>query len=206
VAHRDFFSEDAKKRAKAAVAQVELQTSAEIVITVKRASGSYREAAYLVGALFALVVLVVLLFHPQEFDTRFMPLDVVLGFGLGAAIGAQSDWLRRILSGRKTRQALVDTAAKAAFVDLGVSKTSGRTGLLVYVSMLELRAAFVGDLAIEGAGIADGLARTLEAINAALGRRDFPAFVAGVEALGPILAPKLPRAADDVNELSDEVR
>lgn len=206
LAQRDFFSAAARERAAQTIKRIEAETSAEIVITVKRSSGSYRDADLAVGAAVGWLVLLLLLFLPQDFDVRFMPVDVLLGFLVGYAVTMRSDTLRRLATRAKSRRARVEAAARAAFVDQGIGRTRDRTGVLVYVSMLERRAGVVADLALHDKGLTSVLDELTSTLDEALGRADFAAFIAGLEALGPRLAPALPRAEDDENELPDEVQ
>jgi len=206
VAHRDFFTDAAKKRAALAVKHVEAQTSAEIVVAVRQLSGSYRDA-HLVGAgLLGFIVLLLLLFLPQSFEVRGMPLDVAIGSAVGYALVSRSELFRRLFTGKRARRLRVESAAKAAFVDFGISRTTGRTGVLVYVSVLERCASLVGDTALQTDALKKVLEATESALSTAIGRGDFEGFISELEKLGAALAPALPRAADDVNELPDEVR
>jgi putative membrane protein len=206
LAQRDFFSDAARARAARAVRSIEAESSAEIVVTVKRASGDYRDADVVVGAAVAWLALLLLLFLPQDFDVRLMPLDVALGFLLGYVMSTRSDVLRRLATRATRLQRLVDVAARAAFVELGIHRTRGRTGILVYVSMLERRVVLVADRALHDEGLTSALDEAQGALNGALARLDFTALIEGLEALGPRLAPTLPRADDDENELPDEVQ
>lgn len=204
--HREFFTDAAKKRAAEAVKTVESQTSAEIVVAVRQLSGSYRDAHLVAAGLFGFVVLLLLLFLPQSFEVGGMPLDVALGAAVGYALASRSEILRRLFTSGRARLARVTDAAKAAFVDFGISRTTGRTGVLVYVSVLERRASLVGDTALQTDALKNILSATETALSGAIARGDFAAFIGELERLGPALAPLLPRSADDVNELPDEVR
>jgi putative membrane protein len=96
----------------------------------------------------------------------------------------------------------VTEAARAAFVELGVSKTRGRSGILVFISMLERTAEVVGDI-----GIAPECLRAeLPALQAAVAKEDLRALVAALRAFSSPLCQAMPRAADDVNELPDELQ
>src|SRR5208282_5063169 len=101
--------------------------------------------------------------------------------------------VKRALLPRKRVEEQVRMAARAAFVQQGVSRTRGRTGILVFVSMLERRVELVVDVGVD--------AKLLEAQGQALAASmkrgpDFEAFVAGVRALGPALSGALRRSAD----------
>ena len=133
-AEQSFFGADAKERAARSVAAVEARTSAEIVLTVRPISGHYRHVDYLAGLLLAFVTLLLLLFLPQPFTVDSMPVDVLAAFAIGA-VGAPT---RRRCGGASSPKLLdssVRTAARAAFVDGGVTRTRGRTGILIFVSI-----------------------------------------------------------------------
>ncbi len=200
-----FFDDDAKARVKSVVAAVELETGAEVVVTVRARSWRYRHTHYLVGFVTALLVLAVLLFHPLPFDVDFWPLELTLAFVIGTALTMVVPPLERLLTARHLMQTQVHRAAKAAFVDLGVSRTSARTGLLIYVSLGERLAALVPDVGLADARSSEAFTRAEKAIERATARADFDAFLAGLAELGEPLAALAPRRADDVNELPDEV-
>jgi putative membrane protein len=200
-----FFTDDARKRVTATIKEVEAQTSAEVVVAVRRRSGTYRQADYLFGFACAMTVLAVLLFAPQEFLVEMMPLDVLLAFGAGALVASRVQPLERALTLAKTRRAQVQLAARAAFVDLGITRTSGRNGLLVYVSAFERAVEVVTDIGFS-ADARTRLAPRFEALDAAArGGLDFARFVTALGALGAPLGELHPHRDDDVNELPDEV-
>ena len=68
-----FYEEVAKSDTRAAVQAIEAQTSAEIVVALRRVSGSYRDADYLGGSLLALVALFVMLFASHSFPLLSFP-------------------------------------------------------------------------------------------------------------------------------------
>lgn len=201
----------ADKKAKEAVADairaVEKQTSAEVVVAVRPHAASYRHADYLVGALTAFTTLLVLLFHPREFAVEMMPVDVLVAFVLGAVVSAQVAPLRRIFLGRRAMQENAARAARAAFVDLGVSRTTGRSGILVFVSAFERHVEVVADIGVDTSALGVAWPEIVGKLNAALrqGGATANAFVEALLAMGPVLGRRLPRAHDDVNELPDEV-
>lgn len=201
---QSFFGDEAKAKATLAVAAVEARTSAEIVLAVRPISGHYRHADYLAGVVLAFVVLLLLLFLPQPFTVDSMPLDVIAAFTIGAVLCAHAPPLRRRLIARALMDTNVRTAARAAFVDGGVARTHGRTGILVFVSIFERRVEVVGDLGIDAERLGDAYAAAVRAIEGSLSSTvDFARFLVAVEALGPALSGELPRREDDENELSD---
>jgi putative membrane protein len=133
----DLASVEAKQRVAAAVTAIEKKTSAEIVVMMRPESGTYRQADLLAGAIAAFAYLCVFLYAPEPFDFTYFPLEQAACFAIAAFACSRLPGLRRVLAGKKAlaRQALV--AAKATFVDRGISKTRSRTGVLVYLSRFE---------------------------------------------------------------------
>jgi putative membrane protein len=64
----EFFREQTKREITESVQAVELQTSAEVVVTVRRRSGDYRVVAYHFGFVTLGVVVIYLLFAPEVFS------------------------------------------------------------------------------------------------------------------------------------------
>lgn len=202
----DFFRNTAKQRAAGAVKAVEAQTSAEVVIAVRRRSGDYRVVAYHFGMVLGALTTLVLLASPKVFTIAAIALDGIAAFIMGALVCAYVEELTRALTKPNTLQANVETAARAAFFDLGVSRTQGRNGILIFVSTFEHRVAVLADVGIDTAALGKGWTDTVEAIADAVKHTDFDAFLSSVEHLGPILGRVMPWTADDINELPDEVQ
>jgi putative membrane protein len=202
---RSVVTADARQQAAAAVGEIEAVTSAEVVITVQPQSGSYRAVDLAVGSSLAFVSLLLLLFLPQRFAVETMPVDVLLAFALGALVSTRTPALRRLLTPTASRKRLVLTAARAAFFDLGVSRTRGRSGLLVYVSLLERAVEVVTDVGIDPASLGPAWAAAVAALGEAVRQGDFHAFRAALVRLGPPLAQAMPRQADDLDELPNDL-
>ncbi len=202
----EFFSDEAKRQVTAAVREVEAQSTAELVVTVRHAAGRYRHVDYLVGALCAFAALLVLLFHPHSFAITTMPIDVAVAFVLGAACSSYSPTVRRVMSSPAQRKQDVTRAARAAFVELGVSRTHDRTGVLVYVAALERAVEVVCDIGVDVAKLDSRWSQAIASFGNALQPTPrLDSFVVALCALGPPLGAALPRAVDDVNELPDEM-
>ncbi len=203
-AHLPFLDARAKARAVAAVKAFEAETSAELVISVKKHARTYPEVHLLYGSGFALVTLLFLLFYPLDFSTTMMPIDTLVGFAVGNVLSRVLPPLQLLALGEPKRRGIVEQAAKAAFYDLGVSKTTGRTGVLVYAAIFERMVAIVADAGVTPeAKAAAERART--ALEGALNGTDIRTFAATIEALGKTFGETMKRSADDVNELTDEI-
>ena len=206
MSERDFFDDAAKGATAASVKLAEARTSAEVVVAVRQRSGHYGTLAYHFGLGLAAITVAYLLVVPTIYSPFAIALDGILAFLLGALLAANFDTLLRGLSRRRTLASNVSVAARAAFFDLGISRTTGRGGVLVYVSLFERSAVVLTDIGIdEGVLGATWRSATL-ALEQAIKRRDLAAFLRAIEALGPSLGAAYPRSEDDVNELLDEVQ
>jgi putative membrane protein len=205
MSQRQFFGQAMRASVSAAVTEAEQTTGAELVVLVRLWSAPYAEASWRAGAFTAFAVLLLVLFLPQEFAVEGMPFDVALGFLLGWGASRLVPPVRRAFALPGAMDAEVSRAASAAMFERGVTRTRGRTGVLVYVSALERRVRVVFDDGLEPARTAPPVLALVGRLEAAVRRFDEAAFVDAVRALGPALAPFAPRAADDENELADEV-
>lgn len=200
---RAFYDENAESEVARAVERIERRSGAEVVVAVRAISGHYAGEDSILGFLFAYAGLMLFLFHPAPIRIEGFVLEFPLLFGIGMALSMWVPPVRRLLTSRERLEGNASTAARAAFVELGVGRTRARTGLLVFVSMFERQVVVVTDVGIERAGLGDALVR-LEAVLD--GRAELPAFVAALDGLAAPLSELCPRAADDENELSDAVR
>ena len=201
-----FLTDAAKQALSDAVRDVESRCSAEVVVAVRARSGSYLHADLIAGILTALAGLIALLFSPWPFDLVWFVIDPLLAGALGGLLASRLPAVRRALTFQKVRRRHVETAARATFVEKGIHATTGRTGVLVYISLLEHEAVVVHDLGVEPLVTTDHWRLAVEEIEEAVRRgEDGVALAALVRALGDVLAPALVRGAQDLDELTNEV-
>ena len=205
MAERQFLEEAAKRRAADLVRQVEAQTAVEVVLAVRRRAAHHVETSIAFGAACGLAGFAFMWFSDQVYDLATMPLDAAIAWVLGAAFCAAVAPLRRLLTPRAFRQRSAERAARAAFGALGIDKTRGRTGLLVFVALFERTVVLVPDSGIPMAAVSAELERIRAALEGAVGRGDLDGFLRSFAELGPVCGKVLLRQADDVNELRDSV-
>ena len=203
---RPFLTDATKQALSGAVRTVEEASSAELVISVRPSSGYYLHADLLAGLAAAFAVLAYLLWSPQAFGLAWFVVDPLIAGVLAALISARTPGLRRLLTPAAVRRRQVETAARSAFVEKRIHRTSGRTGILLYVSLLERDAAVVVDLGVETVTTAESWKEAVAGIEQAVRRGEDGAAVAHrLEALAAVLAPVLVHREDDVDELANEV-
>jgi putative membrane protein len=204
MAVRDFFEADSRKRVARAIEAVEKQTAAEIVVAVRKRASTYRAVDVAVGAALAFVTLVAIVYLPREFETILIPLDVAVMFALGFALTANVATLKRLIVSRRSMEEHVRTVARAAFYEMGISRTRGRTGVLVLVSMFERKVEIVADVGVTPDAMGAAWREVVAALEGAGRAADFDRFLSGIEAMAKPLASALPAQPDDIDELPNE--
>jgi len=188
------------ERLTAVVKAIEAHTTAELVLVVSGRSDGYREAPLLAGAVAGWAALAFLAWSPISFDGAWFPVDVALVGGLvGLAVRRSPSALRRLTRAGR-RAAAVDVAARAAFLEESIAGTRARTGVLVYVSVLEEEVRVIPDEALLGR---IPPARWAEVRLVA---SDLDTLVSGLEAFGRQLAAWLPAEGDNPDEIPDAPR
>jgi putative membrane protein len=196
-----------------AVREAEARTSGEIVPYVVDRSDPYQNALWKGAALGALLGPMVALAIYRWSDFWGWPLEawIVLPAPLGGAIGyliALLDPVRRWMAGEHTLDARARRRAAVAFLDQEVFRTRDRTGILLFLSLFERRVVLLADSGIHQK-VEEG---AWEAITGRLAQgirsgRPAPALIEAVRACGDLLERHgVERRAEDVDELSDELR
>jgi putative membrane protein len=200
------FDDAAREALTGCVKKIETTTDAELVLVVRARSGSYRQADYLFGALFAFAGLLFLLFSPFDFHQYWVAIDVALLFAIGAVITSRSNSLRRLLTTEKFRSAAVRTGAAAMFYEAGIANTSAEMGVLIYLSVLERRLELIADRGILKGVNALEWNQLLFELHEAGHKADAATLQAGLENLGVLLSKHLPATGENPNELPDAPR
>jgi putative membrane protein len=198
-----FFTDEARTKIVEAVQAVESKSSAEIVVSVRARSDDYRELDLLAGLALAIVTLALVMYHPAELDENLMPVETLVAFAIGSVLVAKVGPLKRALISKKKRGERTLQAARANFVEAGISRTRDRSGILLYVSELERVVQVVPDVGIDTDKLGASWKERVAGLERAAAELDVNAFVQAMTALGPVLGETYPRKEDDVNELPD---
>jgi putative membrane protein len=193
-----FLDDEARAAFKQAIEHIENASAVEVVVALRQTSARYVHANVIVGAVLAFAGLAVMLFAKATFSLGSILVDPFIVALLGGGAVELLPAVKRWLTTRRVRSHHVTRAARATFVERGVHNTTGRTGLLVYISWLERQIVVVPDSGIPPtalAGLEDDLTAAMHGGGAAVARR--------LEKLAPLCAECLPHRADDVNELPD---
>lgn len=205
VGQTEWLETASKQRVEKAIVQAESKTAAEFVVTVRQSSGNYRAADFLFGILGTFAGLAVYVYHPAEFTDDLVPPALALLFGVCVGLSSQLPWLRRLLTSRRVLEDNVRRSAITEFHEQRISVTRDRTGVLIYVSLLERLVEVVPDVGVDARRLGDEGAKAITSIRAAVRAGGVDALIEGLERLSDALNHTLPRAEDDINELPDGV-
>jgi putative membrane protein len=216
--------ENDRERISAAVTVAESTTSGEIVTIIADQSDGYSDVAFAWSAVVAFTALLVLTLFP---DFYLGLVDRVLGnwahdwspreiFALAMIVAIAKFlgmWLLQLW--RPLKFLLIPGSIKThrtlhRAIDLfkvgAERRTTGRTGILIYLSMRERRAQIIADEAIASKVPAETWGEAMAAMLAHIkDGRIADGMCAAVEKVGVVLTEHFSRAEDDVNELPDRL-
>jgi len=206
---RRVLGDDGAERIEAAIADAESRTSGEIVpILVRRSS----TVGHVPLVSFTLLLLCVFL---SDLPAYLSELGGPYGLWLGAcwllagglALGiSRLDSVQRMLTPRADQIQQVNLRAQIEFYELEMSQTQDRTGILLFVSLLEHRAVVLADRAIAEKLDAKIWQELVDLMIQGVKRGDLAGgMTQAIQRCGELLSPHFPIAADDVNELRDHL-
>lgn len=198
-----FLSDDAKKKVVTAVQDVEAKSSAEIVVSVRGRCDDYRDVDLRAGLIAAILTIFALIYHPAEIDENLMPLETLVAFVIVSLLVSRVGSLKRLLLPAARTRARALEAARAHFVEAGISRTRDRSGILIFVSLLEKHVTVVADTGIDEKRLGAAWTAKVAELDRACAAMNVDAFAAALTGIGPILGAAYPRREDDVNELPD---
>ena len=216
------FSDADREKVAGAIAAAESHTSGEIVVVATPISDAYHDVA-LHWALFPLFAVLAwaawaptalvwwydFLFGGWSPDPTLSQLLTLLMFFAALKFTVALlilKWmpLRLFLTPGATKHRRVRRRAVAIFQAAAAGRTTGKTGILIYLSLAERRAEIVADEAIHKLTDDHTWGEAMHALIEEV-RQGRPAdgIVAAIERVGAVLAEHFPRSADDRNEIPD---
>ena len=216
-------SDTDRERVSAAIAAAEATTAGEIVVIVATPPHRYPATALSVAALAALAVpftALLLGWSPGALiagwddaaratsERHSLEAFVVVQVLVFAAVLALLHYtaLGRQLTPHGLRRDRVHRAALAQFKARGLERTTGRTGVLIFIDAPEHIAEVVADTAIYAKVPPDHWGATITALTDGIkAGKAADGMVAAIGLAGAVLAEHFPHAPDDVNELPDHL-
>lgn len=182
------------------VGQIEQKTAAEVVVVLNPRSDTYPESRWQMALIGAFLGIAFLCWSPWPFDALYFPIDIALIAALNYFIAWRRPQIAYALVPQAQRQQRVRAAAESAFIRESVHATEERTGVLVYISLMEAHVIVLPDQGLLGR--IPGSAWS----NLNIQAKNLPELEQGLQALGALLAQHFPRREDDRNELPDAPR
>jgi putative membrane protein len=208
------FSAEEQERIAAAVRAAEQHTAGEIVPCIAARCDEYEEAAWRGGAVAALLVFAAF-FCLRAFTDTWLPLGLgAMGAGVALAVAGGMllvQWvpaLRRLLAGEELMDRRVTQRALQAFVEEEVFATRERTGILIFLSLLEREVRVLGDAGINarvGPGEWEGVVRLI--VQGMRQGRPAEGLIEAIAQCGALLERAgVARRSDDTDELGNAPR
>ncbi len=199
-----FVTIEDERRISAAIATAEKKTSGEIVAVIAAESDSYSFVPYLWAALAALLVPLPLIFLTW-WPIQWIYLLQLLVFAAGVAV-LWSRAMRQLLVPANIKRERAHARAVEQFLVQNLHTTDGRTGVLIFVSLVERYAEILAD-----SGIHQKVPQaTWDAIVAKLtsdisAGRTSDGFVHAIETIGGLLVKHFPPGTYDPNKLPNHL-
>ena len=199
-----FLDDEARAAFQRAIETIERASAAEVVIAVRRRAGAHLHANVIVGVAAAIAGLAAMLFGEHVFGLGAILVDPFLLGGLAGALVELTPDIKRLLTPPAARRRATELAARATFVERGVHRTIGRSGLLVYIAWLERRVELVADVELAKKWPATARDELAARMTAAM-RTGGTAVATLLAAASDAIAAAMPHRDDDVNELPDAI-
>jgi putative membrane protein len=197
-----------RARVTKAITAAEKKTSGEIVVVATAQSDDYIHVPIHIAAALALAVplampLIAKALPWQAVSQGWVYLAQLLTFIIVALL-LSLDPLRYLVTPKSLMRKYASRYAASQFLSMNMHGTRGRTGALIFVSLLERHCEVIGDRAI-AAKVKDHAWREIvdEMLPILREERIADALILGVERCGEVLARHFPPGAPDTNELPD---
>ena len=219
-----YFSENDHKTVSEAVGQAELTTSGEIVPVIADRSDGYSDVILVWAAAAAFTAMSLFAAFPEFFldkidwimggwshDWTFGEVIAwTVGFGLlkFIAVWLLLSWdpLRFFFVPSPVKRQRVHERAVRHFKVGAEGRTTGKTGVMLYLSMREHRAEIVADDSIALLVPAEVWGEAMADMLSEIRKGDVAAGIAaGVRDVGVVLSEHFPRGSEDENELPDRL-
>jgi putative membrane protein len=201
-------SESDRQRVSAAILQAETGTSGEIIAVAARQSDDYVHAPLHLASGVALAVPLVLPLFKHFYPWSSLPLTWVFLLQLLAfilvALLFSFDWLRYLITPKSLMRRMASRNAAFQFLAINTHSTAGRTGILLFVSLLERHVEVIGDTEIAARVSQDEWQAIIDEMLPLLKEeRIADALVLGIERCGELLSRNFPPGTANDNELPD---
>ena len=189
------------------VGEIEQHTDSEVVVVAHARVDPWSVLSLRAALTVVALVLCFVVWSPWTFHVQWLPLELLV---IGLLVGwwaKTSPRLLRLFVGKARIRERVEEAASAAFHNEAVHSTRGRTGILVFIAVMEDRVVVLPDAGVE-AKVPGG---ALHSIRWGRGSDlhepdDLQSLLNGLSELGQVLSQHIPALEDNPDELSNAPR
>lgn len=197
-------SAEDRARVREAVAAAEAKTSGEIYTVVAEASDDYRFIPLLWATVIALIAPLPLIFLTLLPASIIYIAQLAVFVVLAIVFSHESVALRLVPASVKHGRARA--LAVQQFMAHGLHTTEARTGVLIFLSLGERHAEIIADAGIDAKVDGNVWQEAMDVLLKDVREgRLADGLVAAIGGVGAVLARHFPRAADDRNELPDDL-
>lgn len=204
-----YFSKDDLERLERAVQQSESKTTAEIVPVIARQSSTTGHVfiiSFLFLALLALLFPIAQLEIFAQFNHFIIyAIEIILVYFL-AQLFSRWSFVKRLLTTKYDLNLQVDWRAEIEFSERIARRTEAKTGVLLFVSLMEHRAVVLAEESVNEHFNSEDWALYLQnLINNIRQEGLVVGLEKGILSLGDLLAKKLPATSNNKNEISNHL-
>jgi len=214
------FKEKDKESVSKAINQAENKTSGEIAVAVIKESYDYAIYESIFAVLGGFIYFMIMLFYVPEienilrkmfWDYSALYLLIFYGFSTFVVItilyfAANISALDRLLVPRSIMEKKVNERAVRHFMESGVYNTRDRTGILIFISLLERRVMLLADSGISEKITQDKWDSMVNDIISGIKKGELTKHInSAIKECGSLLEEYFPIKDDDTNELPDKI-
>lgn len=189
------------------IQELESKSSIEFVVVVYPESNNYRDVELWGGIFLAFAVLTYAFMTPTEIDIYIILFGTLLAFSLGIGLIKWVKPLKRFLINTQRMRRNSEIMARAIFQKAGVYRTSGHTGVLLFLSEFEHQTILLWDLGVDMELTIDELEEMQLRFSTIFKTTDVAAtLLTEIEACTPVFEQRLPIQPNDINELPNHLK
>ncbi|MBC8415931.1 MAG: TPM domain-containing protein [Candidatus Cloacimonetes bacterium] len=211
---------DDLKKISSAVKDAESKTSGEIATAIIKESYNYAVYELLFAVTVGFIYFVVMMFFVGSIENRLQSLFwdyhigyllIFYGFSTFLVIAlfyflGNISTIDRLIVSKKIKWQKVKERALRQFMESGVYNTKDRTGILIFISILEKRVELLADSGINEKIPQEKWQSIVDNIIKGIKKKNVTSYlIESINECGELLAQHFPIQPGDVNELTDEI-
>lgn len=203
-------TEEDCKDIKDLIVEIEKHTSGEVVPMIVKQSSTIGHVPYLIILSLTLID-IVSGFWSYTLSLQVLPSPLIIATHFATLFVATrwlsgNSWLQRYLTPKSDQKFQVEQRAVTEFYEHKIHHTDKKTGILIFISVMERMAVVIGDEAINNKLNPQDWQRTLEKILNELKEKRLKAgIIQGLNTAKDLLSQHFPAQPGDINELSNDL-